>query len=50
MIGFEIVLKLVGNELDLVWKFVVILSNTILNKTSWNNWLVLKRTDSSPDR
>ena len=37
MICFEIVLKLVGNELDLVWKFVGSLSNTSENKSSGNN-------------
>ena len=43
MVWFEIVLKLVGNGLDLVWKYVGNLSNTSLSKNSWNNWVVLKR-------
>ena len=43
MIWFEIVLKLIGNRLDIFWKFVVILSDISLNKSSWNNWLVLIR-------
>ena len=38
MIWFEIVLKLVGNRLDFLWIFVGNLSNTSLNKSSWNNW------------
>ena len=43
MIWFEKVLKLVGNELDFVWKLVENFSNTSFNKSSWNNWVVLKR-------
>ena len=31
MLWFEIVWKLVGNELDFVWKFVGNLSNSSLN-------------------
>ena len=50
MIWFEIVLKFVGNGLDFVWKFIVNLSDTSLNKSSWNNWLFLKRTDSNPEK
>ena len=50
MIWFEIPLKHIGNKLDLVWKFVGSLSNTSLNKSTCNNWLVLKRTDSCPDK
>ena len=50
MIWVEIVLKLVRNRLDFVWKFVGNFSNTSLNKSSWNNWLVLKRTDTSPEK
>ena len=50
MILFEIFLKLVGNRLHFVWKLVVNLSKTSLNKSSWNNWLVLIRTDSSPGK
>ena len=50
MIGLEVFVKLVGNKMDLVWKFVGSFSNTSLNKSSWNNCLVLKRTDSSPER
>ena len=50
MIWFEIILKLVGNGLNFVSKFVGNLSNTILNKHSWNNWLILKRTDSSHEK
>ena len=50
MIWFEIVLKPVGNRMDIVWKFIRNLSNTSLNKSSWNNWVVLKRTDSSPEK
>ena len=42
MIKLEAFLKLVGNKMDLVFKFVGIFSNTGLNKSSWNNWLVLK--------
>ena len=37
MIWFEIVLKLVGNGLDFRGKFDGNLSNTSLNKSSWNN-------------
>ena len=48
MIWLEIVLKLVGNRLDLVWKLVGNLSNTSLNKSPWNNWVVLKTTDKMP--
>ena len=47
MIWLEIVLKLVGNKLDLVWKFLESLSKTSFIKSSWNNQLVLKRSDSS---
>ena len=47
MIWFEIVLKLVGNGSDVVWKFVGNLSNSGLNKSSCNNWIVRKRTDTS---
>ena len=50
MIWFGIALKLVGNGLDFVWKFVRNYSNTNLNKSSLNNWIVLKNTDSSPKR
>ena len=50
MIWFEIVLKFVGNRLDFVWKFVGNLSDTSLNKGSLNNWVVLTRTDSSPEK
>ena len=50
VIWLEIFLKLVGNKMDLVWKFVGSFSNSSLYKSSWNNWLVLKRTDSSPEK
>ena len=50
LIWFEKVLKFAGNGLDFVWKFVGNLCNTSLNKSSWNNWVVLKRTDSSPEK
>ena len=50
MIWLEIFLKFVGNKMNLVWKFVGTFSNTSLNKSSWNNWLVLKRTDTSPEK
>ena len=50
MIWFEIVLKQVGNGLDFVWKFVGNFSNTSLNKSSRNNCLILKRTDTSPEK
>ena len=50
VIWFEIFLKLIGNGLDLVWKLVGNLSNTSLNKSSWNNCVVPKRTDSSPEK
>ena len=43
MIWLEIVLKLVGNVLDFLWKFVG--SNTSLDNSSWNNWVVLKRIE-----
>ena len=43
---------LVGNSFDTCWKcngifakFVGNLCNTSLNKSSWNNWVVLNRTD-----
>ena len=49
MIWFEIVLKLVGNELDFVWKFVGFLSITI-NKSNWYYWVVLKGTYSSLEK
>ena len=45
MIWFEIVLKLIENGFDFVWKFVRNMSNTSFKKRSWNNWVVLKRTD-----
>ena len=32
------------------WVLFGNLSNTCLNKSSWNNWLVLKRTDSGPKK
>ena len=47
MIWFEKVLKLVGNGLDFLWKFV---GNLSLNKNAWNHWVVLKRTNSSPEK
>ena len=50
MIWFEIVWKLVGNELEFLWKFVESWSNTSLNKSSLNNYLALKRTDSSLEK
>ena len=50
MIWFEKVLKLVGNGLDFLWKNIGNLSNTSLNKSSWNNWVVLKRIDGSPEK
>ena len=50
MIGLEVFLKLVGNKMDMVWKFVRSFSNTSLNKSSCNNWLALYRTDSSPEK
>ena len=37
VIWFEIDMKLVINGLDMVWKLVGILSDTSLNKRSWNN-------------
>ena len=45
MIRFEIVLELVVNGLDFVWKLVGNLSKTSLDKSSWNYWVILKRTD-----
>ena len=48
MIWLEIVLKLVGNVLDFFFFFFlggggVVGSNTSSTKSSWNNWVVLKR-------
>ena len=44
-LDLEIVLKLAGNGLDFLWKFVENVSNISLNRSTWNNWVVLKRTD-----
>ena len=41
VIWFEIILKHDENGLDYVWKC----EPTSLNKSSGNNWVVLKRTD-----
>ena len=50
MIWFEVFLKLVGNKMDLVFIFDEVLVTPSYNKSSWNNWLVLKRTGSSPEK
>ena len=50
MIWFEIGLELAGNRLDFAWKLVGNLSNTSLNESSFNYWLIRKRTDSSPGK
>ena len=36
--------------MDLLWKFVGSFSNNSLNKSSWNNWVVVKKTKSSPEK
>ena len=50
MIWFEKFLKFVGNGLELVWKFLVISAILTSNKSSWNNWVLLKRNDSSSEK
>ena len=44
------ILKLFANIMDLVFKFLGRYSHTTLHKRSWNNWLVLKMTDSSNEK
>ena len=39
----EIFLKIVESKMDLVWKCVGSFRNTSLNKSSRNNWLILKK-------
>ena len=48
MICFETCLKCLGLCFEICWKFDI--SNISLNISAWNNWVVLKRTDSSPEK
>ena len=52
IMGLVILLEIVWKLVCMYWIFFFfggggefVVSNTSLNKSSWNNWVVLKRTD-----